>query len=79
MVDMMKNFARAALFLIAVLMLAPAALSANLIQLRVHEDKIFQSESFLLVVTAQGRFAIDDLDTRPLIEKEFIIGNIDSN
>ena len=76
---MMKNFARAALFLIAVLMLAPAALSANLIQLRVHEDKIFQSESFLLVVTAQGRFAIDDLDTRPLIEKEFIIGNIDSN
>lgn len=68
------------LLLLALLsMLSHVSWAENLLQLRVHEDKIFQDESFLLVVTAQGRFAIDDLDTRPLIEENFIIGNIDSN
>lgn len=78
MVDIVKNLVRATVFLIAAAL--PAVTWAeNMLQLRIHEDKIFQDESFLLVVTAQGRFAIDDLDTRPLIENNYVVGNIDSN
>ncbi|MGN1357575.1 MAG: hypothetical protein ACI4VX_07865 [Succinivibrionaceae bacterium] len=67
---MVKKFLVLILFFFGVL---GSAYGANLIQTRIHDDKIFQGESFLFIITATGRFEQNDLDPRPLA-KDFTLG-----
>ncbi len=69
---MVKNF----LIFLALLITTFGTVHAeNIIQTRIHDEKIFQGESFLLIITATGKFTENDLDPRPLTTS-FTVGDI---
>lgn len=72
---MVKFINKIILTLLSLLFLSNVVFAENLIQLRIHDEKIYEDESFLLIVTALDKYEKDDLETRPLLEN-FVIGSV---